>query len=153
VGYSAQIVLDVNPQVAVALEQLGLLLDDYHYSAYAKARILAYTAREGTPTGCRYLDREDEHDAEMVFVDSLPAVPFDSAAWDREDTFLDARMLAADTHPLPFGDGPDAPDADPHVHFPGIAPLAERLSIPPDAVLLPPEFELDDFEPGWMKGA
>jgi hypothetical protein len=129
--YSAQIRLDVNPHVAVALDQLGVLLDDYGYSAHAKARIWAYTAQNGTPTGCRYLDREDEADASMVFEESLPAVPYDSEAWDKEDVFLDARMLAAGTHPLPFGEGPDAPDGDPQVRFAGIESLAERMSLPP----------------------
>jgi hypothetical protein len=136
-GYSAQIPLDVNPQVAAALEQLGVLLEDHHYSAYAKARILAYTAREGTPTGCRYLDREDEADAEQVFADSLPAVPPDSPAWDRDTSVIfDVEMLAEGVHPWPI---PTRPEDD------------DTRAVPPDAVLLPPElepeFELDRFEP------
>jgi hypothetical protein len=122
--------VDVNPVIRRALGELSTLLEDYHYSQHARERIVAYTAREGTPTGCPELDPEDDHDAEMVFVAELPEIPFDSPAWDREDVFLDVRMLAAGVHPLPFGDGPDAPDADPQFAFPGIAPLAERLALP-----------------------
>jgi hypothetical protein len=108
----ASIRFDVNPQVAIALEQLGVLLTDYHYSQHAKERILAYTAVHGTPSGCPELDREDEHDAELVFTSELPAVPFDSSAWDREiDTVtLDVEMLLAGTHPFPLMDPCEGPD-------------------------------------------
>jgi hypothetical protein len=100
--YSAQIPLDVNPQVAVALEPLGILLDDYHYSAHARARILAYTAREGTPSGCPELDAEDEHDCEMVYVEAFGPVPYDDPAWDDETMCLDVGLLARGVHPWPI---------------------------------------------------
>jgi hypothetical protein len=115
--------LDINPQFAPALEQLGILLDDYHYSPHARGRILAFTAIHGTPTGCPELDREDEQDAEMVFVSELPEVPFDSESWGREDVVLDVALLVENRHPWPMPDEPD--DAD--------------RSIPADAVLVPPE--------------
>jgi hypothetical protein len=122
-AYSAQVRLDVNPQVAAALEQLGILLDEYGYSAFAKARIWAWTVANGTPTGCRYLDREDESDATDVFVASLPEVPFDSPAWDRDTSVIfDVEMLVEDNHPWPI---PTVGDDD--------------RTIPPDADLVPPE--------------
>jgi len=147
--HCTRIPLDVNPQVAAAVDQLGILLDDYHYSAHARARILAWTTREGTPTGCPELDREDEADVEQVFVEALAEVPFEAAAWDREDVCLDATMLVAGLHPLPFGDGPDAPEADPAMAFPLIRPLAERIAVPPvcggGAAYEPTAEDLADF--------
>jgi hypothetical protein len=47
-----------------------------------------------------------------------------------------------------WADGPDAPDADPRIAFPGIASLAERLSIPPvsgGAPYEPDERDLADY--------
>jgi hypothetical protein len=99
--------LYVSPSVRHALEQLGVLLDDYHYSPRARGRILSYAAAHGTRTGCAYLDREDEADATEVFVAELGPVDSDSPAWDREDVFLDVAMLEAGAHPWPiptFGD-------------------------------------------------
>src|SRR5262245_12448065 len=95
--------LYVSPSVGHALEQLGVLLDDYHYSPHARGRILSYAAAHGTPTGCADLDREDEADATEVFVAELGPVDSDSPAWAREDVFLDAELLAAGTHPWPLG--------------------------------------------------
>jgi hypothetical protein len=48
---------------------------------HAREAILAHTAAEGTPTGCAYLDVEDEAAATEAFVEALPAVAFDSAEW------------------------------------------------------------------------
>jgi hypothetical protein len=131
--------MDVNPHVAAAAEQLGILLDDYHYSPHCRDAIVAYTVAHGTPTGAPGLDREDEHDAEVVFVAELKPVPYDSPAWDDEFVFLDAEWLAAGVHPLPFAE-PDAPDGNPHLHFPGIASVAERNGLAPIAGGAP-EFE------------
>jgi hypothetical protein len=102
---------DVNPHVAQALVELSILMDDYHYSQHAREQILAYTAAHGTPSGCACLDREDEADASMVFEESLPIVPWDSPAWDREtDTItLDVPMLEAGVHPFPLLDPSDWP--------------------------------------------
>lgn len=135
---------DVNPSLAIALDDLASILRDYHYSEHAVGRIVAYTARQGTPSGCPELDPEDECDAEAVYVEGLPEVPMDSPAWDREDAFLVVEWLAAGVHPLPFAAEPDddtgewpvpaeadAPDASPHARFPGIASLAERMALPP----------------------
>jgi hypothetical protein len=126
----ACIPFDVNPHVAIALEQLGVLLDDYSYSQHAKERILAYTAANGTPSMCPELDASDEHDAEMVFVAELPAIPLDDPAWDREDTFLDAAMLADGTHPSPFGE-PRAPDEDYYHPYSPNHPANRSVTLPP----------------------
>jgi hypothetical protein len=113
--------MDVNPQFAGALAQLGILLDDYHYSAHAKGRILAWTALHGTPALCPELDLEDEADAELVFVASLPEVPFDSPAWGEPDEAtliageapdgpaVAAKMVAQGTLPPVSGGCPDEP--------------------------------------------
>ena len=99
----SRIPLYVSPSVRGALEQLSVLLDDYHYSPHCRGRILAYTAAHGTPTGCPELDREDEPDAEMVFVESLEPVDLTSEAWDRDRGVLfDAEMLATESHPWPI---------------------------------------------------
>jgi hypothetical protein len=121
-SYSGTIPMDVNPSVREALGELATLLRDYHYSEHAVGRILAHTAAHGTPTGAPELDREDEADAEMVFVAELEPVPFDHESWDREDVFLDVRLLADGTHPFPMPDAdegagplPEPPDVrDPH---------------------------------------
>jgi hypothetical protein len=107
--------LYVSPSVRGALEQLGVLLDDYHYSPHCRGRILAFTAANGTPSGCPELDREDEADASMVFEESLEPIPFDDEAWDKyEDMVMDARLLASNEHPFPIpaqGDDDRAFDA------------------------------------------
>jgi hypothetical protein len=82
-------------------DELDTLLEDYHYSPHARAQIVAYTAREGMPTGCAYLDREDEQDTSEVFVAELEPVPLDHESWDRPDVMLDAELLAEGTHPFP----------------------------------------------------
>jgi hypothetical protein len=101
---------DVNPQIRTALVQLSILMDDYHYSQHAKERILAYTALHGTPSLCPELDVEDEADAELIFVAELPAIPYDSPAWDDDGSvILDMPMLWTGTHPYPLMD-PSEPD-------------------------------------------
>jgi hypothetical protein len=100
---------DVNPQLRPALEQLGVLLRDYHYSEHCAGRILAYTAIHGTPSLCPELDVEDEHDAELVFVASLSPIPYDSPAWDDDGAvLLDVGMLLAGVHPFPIGEPDEA---------------------------------------------
>lgn len=147
-SHSRGISLMVNPALRPGLDALSWWLEDNHYSQHAREAILAHTAAEGTPTGSVYLEAEDEAEATEAFVSALPAVSMDDAAWDRPDVFLDAQMLADGTHPFPFGDEPDddadrsippgavlippelepdAPDADPMIRFPGIAPLFERM--------------------------
>src|SRR5262245_13684975 len=140
--------MDVNPSVRKAVGELAILLDEYGYSPCVRESICRYTAANGTPTGAPGLDREDEHDAEMVFVAELEPVPFDSDAWDRDTSVtLDVPMLLDGTHPFPlpcewndlppeWDDEPlpaesDAPDASPHCRFPGVATVAERRALPP----------------------
>jgi hypothetical protein len=125
--------LYVSPSTRKALEALATLLLDYHYSAHAIGRIAAYAAANGTPTGCAYLDREDEADATEVFVAELGPVDYDSPAWAREDVFLDVELLAAGTHPAPFGE-PDLATLISHEAPDGPA-VARKLM---DAGLLPP---------------
>jgi hypothetical protein len=102
---------------------------------------VAYTAREGTPTGCLEFDPEDEADATEVYVAELEPVGLDSDAWDRDAgaVYLDVELLSLGTHPFPYN-----LDADDTGEFPP-APLeaiadADR-SIPAGAVLVPPELE------------
>ena len=114
----------VSPERGEALRQLDILLEDYDYSPTARAEVLEYVAREGTPSGCPSLDPEDEADAEMVYVGSLGDVPYDSPAWhrDRGVTF-DAALLAKGIHPWPVP----------------VTPGPDDRSVPPDADLVPPE--------------
>jgi hypothetical protein len=155
----ARIPFAVNPHLAAAAAQLAILLDDYSYSAHARDRIVAYTIANGTPTGCPELDREDEHDAEMVFTSELPAVPFDSPAWDRDIDVvtLDVEMIEAGTHPFPLMDpsevdGPDAPDYGPswsdHLH--ALITTGKTLPLPisggaPEPYEATPE-DLEDYD-------
>jgi hypothetical protein len=85
-----------------------VLLRDYGYSAHARDRIACWTATHGTPTGCPYLDREDEQDVTEVYVAGLEPVPFTGEAWDRDTSVIfDAEMLARGDHPWPIVGGPD----------------------------------------------
>lgn len=127
-----QIPLDVNPLQADALSALADFLEDRHYSPHMTGRILRSVGAHGTLAGSG-IEPEDEADAEAVFVGNLPEIGFDAEVWNREDVFLDVELMALDRHPLPFGDGPDAPDADPAIHFPGTPSLADRLGIRPIA--------------------
>jgi hypothetical protein len=98
---------------------------------YRKA-ILAHAAAEGTPTGSPYLEREDEAEATEAFVGALPDVPLDDPSWDDPTFVFDAEMLAEGNHPWPI---PTRPEDD------------DDRSVPPDAVLMPPELEPEGFEP------
>src|SRR6516165_8669136 len=80
-GHCAAIPIFVNPALQPGLDTLSWWLEDNHYSAHARERILAHAAAEGTPTGCRYLEREDEAGAEAVFVDALPPLEYSNPAW------------------------------------------------------------------------
>jgi hypothetical protein len=120
--------MDVNPSVRKAVGELATLLDEYGYSPCAREAIVRYTVANGTPSGCPALDREDEHDASMVFEAELEPVPFDSPAWDRDGgVYLDVALLAENRHPTPFpaeppdvgyGQAPDESWFHPHRHSP-----------------------------------
>ena len=90
---------------------------------------LPHRGSRGRPRHARRLDDRagGRGGHEEAFTAALPEVPFDSPAWDAEDAFLDAELLATDRHPWPV---PTVGDDD-------------RM-IPPDAVLVPPE--LEDFD-------
>jgi hypothetical protein len=95
--------LYASPSVRHAADAVAVLLRDYDYTPHARDRVVLWIRAHGTPTGCPELDREDEADAEMVFVAELEEVPFDSEAWDRDTGVLfDAAMLADGTHPWPI---------------------------------------------------
>jgi hypothetical protein len=107
-----------NPLFQSGLDALSWWLEENHYSQHAREAVLAHTAAEGTPTGCAYLETEDEGPATEAFVGALPAVPYDSTEWG-EDRPDDAdRSIPADTVLVPpellelaplCGGGPEPP--------------------------------------------
>jgi hypothetical protein len=92
----------VSPGVKVALEAVATLCLAYDYNGHAIARIAWYIAAHGTATGCPEVDHGDLADIEMCYEESLPAVPYDRESWDREDCFLDTRLMASNEHPFPI---------------------------------------------------
>lgn len=120
-----------NPNLRGPIGALITFLLERDYTTSARWSIADFAAVNGTLAGS-LIEPEDEAAAEELFVDAMPAVPENSDAWDRDESvYLDAEMLADGVHPLPFGEGPDAPDADPAIAFPGIAPLSERMPLAP----------------------
>ena len=142
-----------NPALRPAVGALIEFLLERDYTTSARWAIADHAAVHGTLAGS-LIEPEDEEAAEALFVAAMPAVPLDSPAWGREDVFLDVAMLAAGTHPLPFGEGPDAPDADAHRRFPGTPSLAERRALPPVSGGSP-EYTDDDLEDhlAWVEQA
>jgi hypothetical protein len=141
----ASIAKDVNPQIARAAAEVGLLLDDYHYSPHARDRIVRYTIAHGTPSGCPELDREDESDACLVFESELEPVPYDSPAWERDTSvILDAAMLADGSHPFPI---PTVGDDDRTEPDDFAAAALEDLDIMPISGGAPDGDEAEPFEP------
>jgi hypothetical protein len=141
--------LYTNPHFQPGLDALSWWLEQNHYSQHAREAILAHTARVGTPTASAYLEASDEAEASEAFVSALPEVPEASEAWDREDVFLDAGMLADGTHPWPIlatgDDDRDAPD-----DF--AAAALEDLDIRPvcGGAPVPTEADSRDFE-AWLE--
>jgi hypothetical protein len=115
-----------NPAYRPGLAALVGWLLEQRYSSHAIGRIEGHVAVHGTLAGSM-IEPEDEAAAEEAFVEALDAVPGNSDAWDRPDAFLDVESLLE-----PRGAVPDEP------------PAGDR-SIPPDAVIMPPE--LDDYLP------
>jgi hypothetical protein len=118
--HCATIPTDVNPALRPALDGLAGLLTNYHYSAHAASRIVAYVAAEGTLAGAPGLDPEDEPVAETTFVNGLEPVGFDDPAWgsleDLDD--LDAIIEEPERDPLAPGPillGPDDGGPDPAI--------------------------------------
>jgi hypothetical protein len=141
----ASIPLHVSPSVRKALGELATLLRDYHYSEHAVGQVVAYTAREGTPTGSPYLDREDEADAEAVYVAELEPVDLASDAWDRDTSVIfDAAMLADGSHPWPI---PVTGDDDPTEPDDFAAAALEDLALPPVAGGSPDDDGPAPYEP------
>src|SRR4051794_7220259 len=75
----------VKAPLRLALDALAEMLSDYHYSAHAATRIVAYVAAEGTLAGCPELHAEDEPVMEMTYVENQVPVPFDAPAWGEPD--------------------------------------------------------------------
>jgi hypothetical protein len=108
----ATVPLHRNPALRPGLNALAEWLLDSDFNAHAIDGIIRYVGVNGTPTGCPHLPAEDEAAATAVFCDGLDLVPYSAAAWDHDDVYLDAELLAAGTHPFPIGpEPPDAPDA------------------------------------------
>jgi hypothetical protein len=63
------------------LTSLARWLTDRHYSQHAVEAIVLHAMVEGTPTGCPYLESEDEAEASEAFVDGMAPVDYRSAAW------------------------------------------------------------------------
>jgi hypothetical protein len=118
--------LDRNPSFRPGLDALSLWLAEHDYPMPAIDRILSHTAAEGTPTGSPDLDPGDEAGATEAFVDALEPVAGDHPAWDDPAAHLDAESI------LEAAGGLD--DAD--------------RSVPADAILMPPELDDLEMEPG-----
>jgi hypothetical protein len=113
----------INPALAPAADALGVTLFGLGYHEHARGKIVALALVTGDPTASEELCDEDQSEAVDAWVDALPEVPYSDPAWDRDDAFLDVAMLAAGTHPLPWGivppeledelEPPDAPDDRP----------------------------------------
>src|SRR3954465_5441023 len=83
-----------NPSLREGLAALVEVLMNRHYSGHAIGRIFDHVAVHGTVAGS-IIEPEDEQEAETAFVDALPALGFDSPAWDRDQSvWLDAELLA-----------------------------------------------------------
>jgi hypothetical protein len=91
-----------NPALRPDVAALAEWLRERSYSAYAAERVLNQVAATCCLATAAYLDREDEAEATEVFIEALPEVAGDSPAWDRDDMFLDAALLADGTHPWPI---------------------------------------------------
>ncbi len=139
-----------NPQLRPGLAALIEFLMDRGYDCSpVRWAIYEHAATRGTLEGSP-IDPEDMAAAEACFVDALEPVPSDSPAWDDPAVYLDAEsLLEADAGP--DGDH-DAPDADPHARFPGIATLAERRGPAPMSGGSPEDLDGDrrDFE-AWLE--
>jgi hypothetical protein len=118
----------VKPSLRPGVAALAEWLRDHGYSAFATERVLNHVAVTGCLASAEYLDREDEEAATEVFIDALPEVAGDSPAWDREDVFLDAEMLADNVHPWPI---PTVGDDDRTEPDDFAAAALEDLALPP----------------------
>jgi hypothetical protein len=118
--------LDRDPSLRPGLDALSLWLAEHDYPMHAIDRILAHTATEGTPTGSPDLDPGDEAGATEAFVDALAPVPGDHPAWDDPTIHPNGESI------LEAAGGLDDVDR----------------SMPADAVLVPPELDDLEMEPG-----
>jgi hypothetical protein len=121
-----------NPAIRPGLDALSWWLEEHHYSQHAREAILAHVAGEGTPTGCPYLEAEDEGPATEAFVSALPAVAYDSATWGDDGPDDGDRSIPADAVLVP----PELLELAPIV---GMAPEDEPRPFAPS-----PEDRADD---------
>jgi hypothetical protein len=131
-----------NPQLRPGLAALVEFLMERDYSSHAIGRIFDFAACNGTLEGS-LIEPDDMADAEAAFVDNLPALDYHNPAWGSDEDLEDLDVP-------PISDGPDAPDADPRIRFPGIASLAERMAPPPIAggspePYVPTEADWEDY--------
>jgi hypothetical protein len=154
-----------NPLVATAALEMGLTLEDLGYSQHCRDLIIRHAQACGTLAGSA-IDPEDEAVATEVFEGALEEIPFDSAAWDREDAFLDLDSLlygrdgfdaamealeAQDPIPAEWPDEfphvlpepPDAPDAGRSWsdHYGELLATGKTSALPPVAGGSPEPFE------------
>jgi hypothetical protein len=103
-----------NTQLRDAADRMAVVLRDRTYCPKARDQVVRWAIAEGTPTGCPYLDHEDEDAATEAFIAGMEAVSLDSDAWDRDTSVLfDVAMLAEGNHPFPLPhEGDDDRDFD-----------------------------------------
>jgi hypothetical protein len=151
-SHSSTIAMDVNPQIRAAALQVGILLDDYHYSPHARDAIVRHITATGCVTDAPGLDREDQADAEAVFVAELEPVPLSSDAWDRDTGVLFDAELLVTGHPWPYGPqvGDDDRDFDAAMAALEDLPTANGWTpLPPISGGAPLNGDRDDFE-AWL---
>jgi hypothetical protein len=134
-----------NPALKPGLAALVGWLLDHHYSSHAIGRIENFVAVHGTLAGSM-IDPEDEPAAEETFCAALPAVPLDSAAWDRDSGVLfDVELLSRGIHPWPIPAVGDDDRAEPDDFA---AAALEDLALPPVAGGSPDD-ESEPSEADW----
>lgn len=114
-----------NPALLPGMVALTEYLWGRGYPQRAYSRIVAYAGIDGTPTGCPGLRPEDEGPATESFVDALPDAPDDDPAWGNPSVFIDVESLLEPREAVAIG------------------PENGDRSIPPGAILIPPELDDD----------
>lgn len=132
---------DVNRLIAPGLEALSWHLLEESYSAVTVFDVCHYVLDHGTLEGNGLIFDEDYEAAEAAYVNSLPAVPYDSAEWGEAEPDEDSELWrhARDWTPAGGWSDPDpAGEWDDTGEFPAVAVPVE----PPD------EWEGNDHA-GW----
>jgi hypothetical protein len=90
-----------NPSLRPGLAALVEFLMDRIYSGRSIAKIYDHAAVHGTLAGCLDLEPEHEADAEVAFVDALPAISADDPAWDDAGVYTDVESLLEPREAVP----------------------------------------------------